>query len=391
METLPKDKENNEIRGLAYKGSTVDETGWVVTNWSKRTMRPQKELASFESILKGLSPGQRWVDPDIPLGQDDEPIIWKWPEEVWNSSCVTPALFMDKATESDVKQGACASCWFLADLCVVAMHPRLMKDIIVAQDDKHGVYCFRFFTNSGHARLVCVDSRIPVLTASPYFEPAYAASREPGELWPTLLEKAMAKACGGSYESICRGYMARGLSALLGRVARSYDRNMQKGDKRFADPDQLWGLMHDRLWLGGCLMDAAFLGNPEVDATFAGGEGVGFAGLVEGHSYGVMGLYTTKAGTRLVKFRNPWGIGHEWKGPWSDGSVEWDSVNQRVRNSVGYVEAADGTFFMAIEDVSRYLENLGAARVFSGRAEVSVKRATKRSIAVEGKRRRKVV
>lgn len=375
MEPLPKQKENAEIRGLGFCECTPDEKGWMVASWSDRTMRYQEELASFESILAGVSPGGRWVDPDTPRGQDDVPIVWKWPEEVWNPACVTPTLFSTDAAASDVKQGGCGSCWFLADLCVVAMHPRLMDAVTVAHDTARGVYCFRFFTGAGDERRVCVDSRIPVATRSAVFKPAYAHSQEPGELWPILMEKAMAKLCGGSYQGICGGGMARGLCALLGRVPRSYDRILQgeiDPKKIFADPDQLWGLMHDDLWMGGYLMDAAFLGNPEEDAAFAGGETVGFSGLVEGHCYGVMGLYVVgDPGTRLVKLRNPWGIGHEWTGPWSDGSAQWESLDQEAKDAVGYVDEADGTFFMSIEDLARNLENIGAARVFKGRAEES--------------------
>lgn len=377
MDLLPKEKENAEIRHLAVGHYTTDENGWIVTSQGRRPMRYQEELASFESVVQGVSAGGRWVDPDTPLGTENVPVAWKWPEEVWNPLCVTPTLFREGGTASDVTQGKCGSCWFLADLCVVAMHPSLMDGLVVAHDAERGVYCFRFFTLSGEERRVCVDSRIPVAIDAPYFKPAYASSKEPGELWPTLIEKAMAKVCGGSYQSISGGLVARGISGLLGCVPRSYQRTLQteyqvEPRKSFANPDDLWGLMYDSLWLKGFLMDVAFLANPEESGVFEGGETVGFANLVVGHCYGVLGLYAV--GPRLVKFRNPWGVGHEWTGAWADGSTEWNSLDQATKDSVGYKEEADGSFFMSIGDLARNLDQLGAARVFTGRAEVGAKR-----------------
>lgn len=57
------------------------------------------------------------------------------------------------------------------------------------------------------------------------------------------------------------------------------------------------------------------------------------SGLVRGHAYSVTKVVLAKIDTGnkrgvfpLVRVRNPWGNETEWKGPWSDGSREWNYI-----------------------------------------------------------------
>lgn len=49
-------------------------------------------------------------------------------------------------------------------------------------------------------------------------------------------------------------------------------------------------------------------------------------GLVQHHSYGILGIFTDKnifgEEITLIKLRNPWGDAR-WKGPWSISSNLW--------------------------------------------------------------------
>ena len=59
------------------------------------------------------------------------------------------------------------------------------------------------------------------------------------------------------------------------------------------------------------------------------------SGLVRGHAYSVTQVVLAQIDTGnkrglfpLVRVRNPWGNEAEWKGPWSDGSREWNYIPQ---------------------------------------------------------------
>ena len=73
-------------------------------------------------------------------------------------------------------------------------------------------------------------------------------------------------------------------------------------------------------------------------------------GLVDAHAYSLLGAYTvtTEKGQKinLVKVRNPWGK-REWKGEWCDSDPKW---TQYMKDQVKYVDANDGTFFIAFEN-----------------------------------------
>ena len=58
-------------------------------------------------------------------------------------------------------------------------------------------------------------------------------------------------------------------------------------------------------------------------------------------------------GTELVCLRNPWGTA-EWTGRWSDGSAEWDSVDESDLEEMGIEDNDDGEFWMEYGDFIRY-------------------------------------
>eukprot|EP00753_Platysulcus_tardus_P020182 PLAT7851.1.p1 GENE.PLAT7851.1~~PLAT7851.1.p1 ORF type:complete len:526 (+),score=222.77 PLAT7851.1:2122-3699(+) len=77
-------------------------------------------------------------------------------------------------------------------------------------------------------------------------------------------------------------------------------------------------------------------------------------GLVQGHAYSVLGIYQLEGGLQLVKMRNPWGK-WEWSGAWSDESDLWTPA---LKERLGWEDADDGIFFMALPDVRDYFEGV---------------------------------
>lgn len=65
------------------------------------------------------------------------------------------------------------------------------------------------------------------------------------------------------------------------------------------------------------------------------GENERVDGIICGHAYGIMDVLTLpKSGTKLLLVRNPWGNGKEWKGDWSDESVEFDEHKEELEEYV---------------------------------------------------------
>lgn len=110
-----------------------------------------------------------------------------------------------------LQQGVLGDCWFMSALSGLAISGRL-SEVVSRYDDRRGVYEFKlqrlnlFFlkdiviflfrwdskTRTFSPLYVCVDRRVPVVQGNK--APAFCYSATPGELWPTLLEKAFAKA-----------------------------------------------------------------------------------------------------------------------------------------------------------------------------------------------------
>ena len=79
--------------------------------------------------------------------------------------------------------------------------------------------------------------------------------------------------------------------------------------------------------------------------TSNNGDGNGEAyeanGLIQGHAYSMLSMEEVN-GTTLVRIRNPHGQ-TEWNGPWSDGSSEWDDVDDEVSFNLKFFLKVFGT------------------------------------------------
>lgn len=49
-----------------------------------------------------------------------------------------------------------------------------------------------------------------------------------------------------------------------------------------------------------------------------------------------------------MRCRNPWGDAHEWRGPWSDRSNEWNEIDSREKQKIDLKFQADGEFWQVI-------------------------------------------
>ena len=77
-----------------------------------------------------------------------------------------------------------------------------------------GGYCVIFYDDTGAQDYVIVDDYIPIDEDG---RPCFVASRDVGELWPVIIEKAYAK-LNGNYMNIEAGKVQYALADLTGGV-----------------------------------------------------------------------------------------------------------------------------------------------------------------------------
>ena len=284
-----------------------------------------------------------------------------------------PAGKSDPMDPNDIQQGGIGDCWFMAAASTVAMENSLDARWLGRFDEDKGIYEFVFYEeNDFSERRVCVDRFLPLRKLKP-LPPGYTRgdglpgdyryclckSGTPGELWPSLIEKALAKLYG-SYENIVGGLSAIGIANLVRGVPYSYKYG---NDPLPSSADVLWGKLV-RMWNDGFLMGIGWKEAPGAGGGGPCGEPAAPFGLIGGHAYGILGLYKSKStGKRFVKIRNPHAT-NEWQGPWSDNSAEL-RAHPRVLAECGIDAVADdGIFLMCIEDVVEYGEGLEGVDCF---------------------------
>lgn len=338
------------------------------------TFQPQSTFERFEDIVSrvrnvwkddyeiDMPPGERLdlVQPeDVPIwrGQPIELVKMEISDGVGNQY-------------SDVLQGALGDCWFMSAVSGLAISGRL-SEVVSRYDDKKGVYEFKLQRWDSKTRefsplFVCVDHRIPLVQG--HKAPAFCYSATPGELWPSLLEKAFAKAIrvwkahpsaergGKGFSCMDGGLSALGVAHLLGGESGCY---WVKEGTRW-DKEQAVNLaqLFADLFENGVFINANF---KEVSTKVVGpkGETRGNKGLVAGHSYSVLRLefFNVRGHIfRLVQLRNPWGKSQgnsdlEWNGDWSDHSQLWRQWPEAAHVCLTE-RMQDGVFWISIEDLA---------------------------------------
>ncbi|KJH47086.1 calpain family cysteine protease [Dictyocaulus viviparus] len=278
-----------------------------------------------------------------------EHIEWKRPGEIIDD----PQLIVGDKSRFDVKQGALGDCWLLAAVANLTLRDELFYRVVPPDqsftENYAGIFHFQFW-RYGRWIDVVIDDRLPTVDG----KLCYMHSHEHNEFWSALLEKAYAKLYG-SYENLEGGTTAEALEDFTGGLTEFYD--LRKTDKSTVLAMMIRGFQMGSLF--GCSLDA----DPhQKEAPLENG-------LVRGHAYSITALHTVNGRdgeTPIVRIRNPWGNSKEWNGAWSDGSPEWDYVDEQQRSELGVQFAKDGEFWMSFEDFySNFMQmeicNLSAA------------------------------
>jgi len=274
----------------------------------------------------------------------------------------------DKVSPGDVGQGLLGDCWLMAAIAALAEWPERVYSIFgvdgnLQYGNEVGGYVVNH-TKDGIWKRTVVDDFLIVRGVSPMFA---RNRRNAAELWVPILEKAWAKVHGG-YKFLQSGKAANALSDLTGSPSNIFMFNPE-------DPSDVIfsGFVKNEFWsrddLGKEMTGwdnshfAMNLQCPGADMSSYDKKNKGFfgldqkyqkLGLIPGHGYTLYGVAEVN-GEILCKIRNPWGNAKEWKGKWSDGSEEWESVDaDKKAELLSGASTSDGMFWMSLVDVSKY-------------------------------------
>jgi hypothetical protein len=188
----------------------------------------------------------------------------------------------------DVRQGEVGSCWLLAAMAASArQQPGLVRAMFEPRGER--AYLVNFH-DGGRIVSAVVDTSVPFRWFAG--EPLYADA--PGAMWPSLLEKAYAKAFapGEGYEGIGGDHPRLALARLTGWPVRDYDID---GDLSRPGIEQEW----DHLL-------AAF----EAGAPIVAGSRIAQlrADVLPMHAYAVTAMERDASGTAFVRLYDPEGL-----------------------------------------------------------------------------------
>jgi len=233
--------------------------------------------------------------------------VWKRPKDVYGEG---DFCLFDKIDPSDISQGSCGDCYFLASLSSLAEFPNRIQSIFLTKSlNDAGCYAVELTIN-GEKRTVVVDDRFPYDQQKEDW--AMSRTSKSREIWVLILEKAFAKVFG-SYQRIESGNTSEALYPLTGCPTKFFLH-------RSIDPPTLYSYIK-RSNAAGYVMATACVSkaNEKMNSSPADMKA---EGLVDNHAYSLLSIKTvtdhkTREEVKLLQLRNPYGF-REWKGDWSD-------------------------------------------------------------------------
>lgn len=316
--------------------------------------------------------GEYFLDTTFTADRElPEDAVWiRVPKLIWGK-----AKLFNHIEPNDISQGNLGDCWLLCALAGMAEFPGLIQSCFRETTlHPHGKYHIKIWDGTiWHA--VVIDDYVPSERHCIRYKPANAQPAQ-GELWVLLLEKALAKWCGG-YTNLEGGQDVAAWRMLMGRndcemlqyipAERAWyrcavewcgPRSPQCRYRRTVKVDVFSQLL---TWERSnyCLGAATFKADP-VDLTdevgFSAGEGIRRDGIVIGHAYTILQVVSFN-GHNLIQLRNPWGDDHEWNGRFSDGACEWEEYPD-LAEKLGLGLKDDGLFWMCAEDFANVFERV---------------------------------
>ena len=327
----------------------------------------------------------------LPKALETRIITWRRPEQLGDPEH-TPRLFAGAIEANDLNQGLLGDCYILAALAGLASTSSgNLEGLIDYRHADIGLYGVKLFVQ-GRWITIPVDDYFPAMGVHPFGEAASDESvwwvpcfsrfsrsdikRGFKEFWPMMIEKAFAKHFG-CYSALEGGKLGDVLQYLTGGLISTLNFDMRDPN---SSPDTSWTRLQKILNNSSPSSARAtrIVGTGQLVAAlnfnkFSGGmEEATAKGLFGGHAYTVLNLLEVGS-TRLLRLRNPWGIG-EWSGRFCrSDSASWEReplVKQEAERITGAAlyqntQEEKGVFWMTFEDFMEWftVEVCDSARV----------------------------
>jgi Calpain family cysteine protease len=276
------------------------------TEHAELTKLLEQHVDAFDSTSRAII--SSFLDGSAPFTTDPK-VMRDDVGKVRYQDVVGGQLYVDGIGFDDITQGETGDCYFLSALAAFAKtQPEIIRNAIVENAD--GTYTVTFFEKDKSRRLYEVSVTVDGdLATNKKGELQYAAPREPGELWGSIMEKAYASWKGG-FENIGNGgFAADAFMALSGKKTETFN--------------PISELSADELW--SSISTAAVDGRPTLTGTFgekaAAKNGLQYEplGLQPGHMYALLSV-DERNGQRFVTLRDPHGNVEPGNG--TDGTLD---------------------------------------------------------------------
>jgi hypothetical protein len=291
------------------------------------------------------------------------------------------AVMIRQITPLSITQDLVEDCSFVCSLCIAAAFEarhgkKLLTAIIYPQDNRgvpiynpSGKYLVKLFMN-GVYRKVVVDDFLPVISTERGNRMLCSCSRDPSELWVSILEKAYMKLSGGyNFPGSNSGIDLFSLTGWIPeqiffeedakRVSTSSSSSSTPTTASAVNRPSDFRQSEDRVWerilsahrFGDCLITISTGPlSPEEEAQ---------TGLVRGHAYAVLNIQ--QAGIlRMLQVKNPWAR-HPWLGRFSSSDrARW---TPGLKQALGVKDEdfdkmdEEGLFWIEFSDCRTYFKS----------------------------------
>jgi hypothetical protein len=318
-----------------------------------------------------LEKDELFEDPEFPADNEllrkrseryIDDVEWMRPHDIARPE--DPILVSDRNEGFDIRTSL--DSWFVPAFSAVAESEAILKQVIpydqgFSEVNKYaGIFRFRFWF--GRWIEIVVDDRLPIRKN----KAIYMRSASDLEFWPSLLEKAYAKA-KGSYELLNSWLPVDGCIELTGGVPEkvknlpgllALDDNGKAADRLFFD-----------------LVRASQLGNlilAQAPRHINKGDRHNHLRLSEARQLGLEVSYVYRVtqvanlgeGRQIIRVKNCSGPKPiNWVGAWHPDDTRWSNVSDAIRKELDAETFHDGGFWMAFGDFLKYFQDLDICHI----------------------------
>jgi len=289
---------------------------------------------------------------NILFGKVDSSNDWTPSNGVWKDM---GDFFKDVTEYNDPIQGAIGNCYFIAAMAAVAWSDPYSishKVRATSTSETARLNAIQFYSKGGGkdapTKLVEVTDSTLVQTSNN--SPIYCRSNDPGEIWPSLYEKAFAKwitettSDKPDITQTAYGDPAKATAQLNNKTPLYYNTDSRTGE-------QLYSIVRENCSGGKTV-------HPMTAWTYGSGKDYTGSNIVGNHAYTILG-WAFQNNKRYIVLRNPWGVTEPAGINTYQGLLSFfDNTFWRPISMIGN----DGVFALEADSFKNYFACMGVAK-----------------------------